>query len=119
MWWRHLLPGRREQAAVDGVRVVRVVGPLDSQSAPGLSACLDQGRHRVEATVRVELGGCDFVDARGFRALLRLQEEVRRRAGRMLVVDPPHTLRTICRAAPGRLDLAPGTGVPTVERARP
>lgn len=40
--------------------------------------------------------GREQSDARGFRALMLLQEEIALHARRLLVLDPPRTLRIIC-----------------------
>lgn len=111
-WWRRLLPGRAEDVGVElDHPVIRVRVELDDVTAVQLDRCLDPGRRwRPDQVVVVHLRECGFVNLRGFRALLRLQEEIALNGGRLLVVDPPGSLRSIGRAFPGRLDLVPTEG---------
>lgn len=105
-WWRRLLPGAR--AATGDQVVIRVHGDLDDTGAARFADHVRAGcvlqPHQV---VVVHLADCGFVDVRGLRALLVLQDDVARHAGRLLVLDPPRTLRIMCRAVPGRLVLVP------------
>lgn len=120
-WWRRLLPGRAEDVAVElDHPVIRVRVALDEVTAGQLDGCLDHERRwRPHQVVVVHLGECEFVDVRGFRALLRLQDQVVVRGGRLLAVDPPWSLRLICRVFPGRLDLVPTDGARQRAALRP
>jgi anti-anti-sigma regulatory factor len=96
--------------------VVHVVGPLDQLTVGQLHGCLRRGRRpRAGDVVLVRLDRCDFVDARGFRGLVRLKDEVLLAGGRLLVVDPPRSLQIACEVYPGRLDLVPA---PVAEGSR-
>ncbi|MEI4272944.1 hypothetical protein TEK04_14545 [Klenkia sp. LSe6-5] len=111
-WWRRLLPRTGDDVVVeDGQLVVRVRGALDDLGAAQLTEHVHGGRGlRLHQVVVVHLGGCDFVNARGFRALLLVQDQVVLHAGRLLVLDPPRTLRVLCATLPGRLTLVPDGG---------
>ncbi|SDF98534.1 STAS domain-containing protein [Klenkia brasiliensis] len=104
----HLSTSRRPVDVTTGQVVVRVSTPLDDAAAAHLAGCLRRRVRRGEV-VLARLEGCDFVNARGFRALVRLQGEVEDAGGRLLVLDPPRSLRLVCRSFPGRLELVPAT----------
>lgn len=112
-WWRRLLPRDGDLVAGGGQVVLRVRGALDDVGAARL---VDHVRsaHGVplHQVVVVHLEACDFVNARGLRALLLLHDHVALHSGRLLVLDPPRTLRIMCRAAPCPLVLVPAVVEP-------
>ena len=106
-WRERLLPGHGDDAPVGPGHVVFHIGePLDDVGAHQLDGVLGRHRLRPHQVVVVHLAGCEFVNLRGFRALLRFDAEVARSAGLLLVLDPPRSLQLICRSVPGRLTLA-------------
>jgi anti-anti-sigma factor len=76
-----------------------VAGELDMATGP---AMVDRVRHLAErgpTTVRLDLGGTEFLDAAGVRCLLAAKRHVESRGGVLVVTPPPrfpHRVLALC-----------------------
>jgi anti-sigma B factor antagonist len=83
---RRGLPLSVDQQERDGVVVVTVAGELDLATAPRLTSQLDALRRNGRPPrVLVDLGGLEFCDSTGLRALLGAATEFRAAGGRLAI----------------------------------
>lgn len=87
---------------------LRVDGPLDDAAME--QAVVDRERLMIRVLagdlVVVDLGGCEFVNARGLRLLMGMEREVRRRGARLVLLDPCPSLRLLIALYPAALEVA-------------
>lgn len=74
---------------------VRLFGPLDLVSAPGLHATLDRLRHDGSRHIVLDLAGLDFVAAIGLGVLVDADQALRAAGGTLTLINPSHMMRRL------------------------
>lgn len=79
-----------QQASASGV-VLRVVGSVDSTTAPQLQAAVLQAAQAPSGSVELNLAEVSFLSSAGLRALLMGSKALQKRGERLTVSNvPPH-----------------------------
>jgi anti-anti-sigma factor len=73
----------------DGVRVVAVRGELDLSTTSDLEGPLEEAIASGDASVLIDLSGCEFIDSTVIAALLEKFEDLRREGYRLELLVPP------------------------------
>lgn len=74
---------------------VRLFGPLDLVSAPGLRATLDGLRHDGSQHIVLDLAGLDFVAAIGLGVFVDADQALRAAGGTLTLINPSHMMRRL------------------------
>jgi len=74
---------------------VRLFGPLDLVSAPGLRATLDRLRHDGSRHIVLDLAGLDFVAAIGLAVFVDADQALRAAGGTLTLINPSYTMRRL------------------------
>ena len=80
----------------DGADIVVLLGELDIDSAPELTALLASVVEKGPAEVMVECSGLSFIDSSGLSVLIAAQKRLTERGARLVVRSPrPNVLKVI------------------------
>lgn len=84
----------------DGVRVITVRGELDLSTAPSLEAPLEEAVATGDASVLVDLSGCEFIDSTGIALIVRAWQRLDRSAdgngsGRLVICSGNDQVRRV------------------------
>ena len=84
-------------------------GEIDALTASRFSAALSEAAEEAEGSLLVDLERVDFIDVKGYAAILNADRKMRRRGGEVLVAcSRPTTRRIFILLDPrGRLRLCP------------
>ncbi len=82
---------------------VRLFGPLDLVSAPGLRATLDRLRHDGFQHIVLDLAGLDFVGAIGLGVFVDADQALRAVGGTLQLINPSRAMLGCCPSPSGML----------------
>ena len=67
---------------------VRISGFLDAHTVVSFEQTMDELMRRQYAKVLIDLGGLDYISSAGIGALMLLLQQLRRREGEMVILQP-------------------------------
>jgi anti-sigma B factor antagonist len=74
---------------------VRLNGPIDLASAPGIERMLTLRVATAEEAVALDLSGTEFIDSSGLSMLVRLRHKAHARGLALVLVDPSPAVRRL------------------------
>ena len=85
-----------------GVRVFKVLGELDMNTAPELDRRLNEALAEPETSIMLDLAGCEFIDSTGIALIVRAWQRLDRNgggdgSGRFVVCCINHQVRRLLR----------------------
>lgn len=77
----------------EGPHTITIAGELDAYSAPAFEAALAETP--IDGDLRLEVSEVGFIDSTGIRAVVTVDNELREKGHRVVVVDPSPPMKRL------------------------